>query len=194
MSAKAALLGAIAGRNRGLLAKDADKVALLGAIERLEDANPTPAPLQRPDLLDGDWRLLYTTSKELLGLDRVPLLQPGQIYQCVRAAEQQIVNIAEIVGVPFLEGLVTVVASFEIVSPKRANVRFARAVFGLQRLLQYEGAAGLVDRIASGQKLPPLDFDLGDRRSQGWLEITYLDADLRVGRGNQGSIFVLAKA
>lgn len=194
MSAKAALLGAIAGRNRGLLAREVDKVALLGAIERLEDANPTPAPLQRPDLLDGDWRLLYTTSKDLLGLDRLPFIQPGQIYQCVRAADRQIANIAEIVGVPFLEGLVAVVASFEIASPKRANVRFERSVFGLQRFLKYEGAAAFVDRLASGQKLPPLDFEIGDRDRQGWLEITYLDTDLRIGRGNGGSIFVLSKA
>ena len=193
MSAKAALLGAIAGRNRGLLAQEADKVALLGAIERLEDTNPTPAPLERPDLLDGNWRLLYTTSKDLLGLDRLPLLQPGQIYQCVRTADRQIVNIAEIIGLPLLEGLVAVVASFEVVGPKRVNVRFERSIFGLQRFLNYEGAAALVDRLASGQKLPPLDFEIGARDRQGWLEVTYLDADLRVGRGNEGSVFVLTK-
>ncbi|HAJ61284.1 MAG TPA: fibrillin, partial [Cyanobacteria bacterium UBA8543] len=26
-----------------------------------------------------------------------------------------------------------------------------------------------------------------------WLDITYLDKDLRIGRGNEGSVFVLTK-
>lgn len=194
MSAKAALLSAIAGSNRGLLATEADKVALLSAIARLEDNNPTPAPLQRPDLLDGNWRLLYTTSKGLLGLDRLPLLQPGQIYQHVRPETKQIINLAELVGVPFLEGIVAVVASFAAVGPSRAEVRFERSIFGLQRLLQYEGAAGVIERIEGGEQFGPLDFGIEARDRQGWLDITYLDADLRVGRGNEGSVFVLTKA
>ncbi len=194
MSAKEALLGAIAGCNRGLLATEADKVTVLGAISRLEDTNPTPAPLQRPDLLDGNWRLLYTTSKGILGLGQLPLLQAGQIYQHVRPETQKIVNLAELVGIPWLEGLVGVVASFEAASPTRAEVRFERSIFGLQRLLRYESVANLIDRLESGEQFGPLDFSIENRDRQGWLEITYLDENLRVGRGNEGSVFVLAKA
>ncbi|MFM7384513.1 MAG: PAP/fibrillin family protein, partial [Microcystaceae cyanobacterium] len=28
----------------------------------------------------------------------------------------------------------------------------------------------------------------------GWLETTYLDNDLRIGRGNEGSVFILARS
>ncbi|MEM7594572.1 MAG: PAP/fibrillin family protein, partial [Cyanobacteria bacterium P01_A01_bin.83] len=72
MSKKAALLEAIAGKNRGLLANEIDNVRVLSTIQELEDDNPTQKPLEAKELLDGDWRLLYTTSKGILGLDRFP--------------------------------------------------------------------------------------------------------------------------
>jgi len=194
MNKKAELLGAIAGKNRGLLANELDKVAILSLIAQVEDFNPNPNPLERPDLLDGNWRLLYTSSRELLGLNRLPLLQLGQIYQYIRADSAKIYNLAEIVGVPFLDGLVAVAASFEAVSPRRVNVRFERSILGLQGILGYKSPSEIVRKIESGKKFPPLDFGIENRDRQGWLEITYLDEELRIGRGNQGSVFVLTKA
>jgi len=44
MDAKAKLLELIAGRNRGLLATESDRVRILAAIEQLEDHNPHPHP------------------------------------------------------------------------------------------------------------------------------------------------------
>jgi hypothetical protein len=38
-----------------------------------------------------------------------------------------------------------------------------------------------------------IDINLNSREQQGWLDITYLDNDLRIGRGNEGSVFVLTK-
>ena len=70
MSLKAELLQAIAGKNRGLLATERDNVKILTAVEKLEDHNPIDEPLNKPELLDGDWRLLYTTSSSLLNLEK----------------------------------------------------------------------------------------------------------------------------
>lgn len=193
MTKKTELLGAIAGKNRGLLAEEIDKVAILSAIARLEDLNPTPNPLERSDWLDGNWRLLYTTSRELLGLDRFPGLQLGQVYQCIRTDSAKIYNIAEIVGLPWLEGLVSVCAKFEGVSDRRVNVKFERAILGLQRFIGYQSPGEMVRQIEAGKKFAPLDFSIEGRDRQGWLEITYLDEELRIGRGNQGSVFVLTK-
>ncbi|RMF66113.1 MAG: fibrillin, partial [Cyanobacteria bacterium J069] len=134
---KTALLEAIAGKNRGLLASEADNRAILAAIARLEDFNPTPCPLEAPDKLDGNWRLLYTTSTELLGIGRFPVLSLGQIYQCIRVSKQQIYNIAEVTSLPLLEGLVSVAARFEPVSDRRVDVGFERGIFGLQRAIGY---------------------------------------------------------
>ncbi|MDX2099401.1 MAG: PAP/fibrillin family protein [Leptolyngbyaceae cyanobacterium bins.59] len=193
MLGKGELLEMIAGKNRGVLASETDNLAILAAVARLEDRNPTPRPLESPDL-DGDWRLLYTTSEELLGIDRVPLLKLGQIYQCIRVADRRVFNIAEVTGLPFLEGLVSVAARFEAVSDRRVNVRFERAVFGLQRLVDYQSASQFVEKLALDRRLLAIDFSIQNRDQRGWLEVTYLDADLRIGRGNQGSVFVLTKA
>ena len=193
MVSKAELLEAIAGTNRGLLATETDKIAILSAVSRLEDRNPTPLPLEATDLLEGNWRLLYTTSNGLLNLGRFPVLQLGQIYQCVRTATTQIYNIAEISGLPYLESLVSVSARFEPVSDRRVNVKFERSISGLQRLIGYQSPSNFIQQIESGKKFPAIDFGIESRDQQGWLDITYLDNDLRIGRGNEGSVFVLTK-
>lgn len=193
MDAKTTLLEAIAGKNRGLLATDNDKVKVLTAIEQIEDHNPTPEPLKAAKLLNGNWRLLYTTSRGILGLDRFPIIQLGQIYQCIRVNEGKLYNIAEIVGVPFLEGIVSVSARFEAVSDRRVNVKFERSIIALQRLIGYSSPDHLIEAIEGGKFMPALDFSLENREQSGWLEITYLDEDLRVGRGNEGNVFVLSK-
>jgi PAP_fibrillin len=193
MSKKAELLEAIAGKNRGLLATEIDNARVLSAIQQLEDTNPTQKPLEAKDLLNGDWRLLYTTSKGILGLDRFPLFKLGQIYQCIRVSEAKVYNIAEIIGLPMLEGLVSVAASFDPVSDRRVNVVFERSIIGLQRFLSYKTPAKLIQQIESGKKFLPIDFKIDRGEQQGWLETTYLDRDMRIGRGNEGNVFVLTK-
>lgn len=209
MISKIDLKNAVAGTNRGVSATKDDKQAIASMIVELEASNPTPDPLSATHLLTGDWRLIYTTSQELLGIDRVPLAQLGEIYQCIRPDLMRIYNIAEINSLPYCESLVSVVASFApavnlpadpiaatLVSRRRVDVRFNRGVIGLQRLLGYESPAQYIEAIESTPKLSLLkgiDFSINPTRQQGWLEVTYLDADLRVGRGNQGSLFVLTK-
>jgi len=193
MLGKEALLEKIAGKNRGLLSTESDKQAVLAAIAQLEDRNPTPRPVEASELLNGDWRLLYTTSKGLLNIDQFPLLKLGQIYQCVRVQTQSLYNIAEVYGLPFLEGIVSVAAKFTPVSERRVEVRFERSVIGLQRLISYQSPASFIQEIEAGKKFAALDTKINSNRQQGWLDITYLDSDLRIGRGNEGSIFVLTK-
>lgn len=193
MNEKSKLLETIAGKNRGLLATEMDRVRVLSAIEQLEDHNPNPTPIKNPELLDGNWRLLYTSSKSILGLDRFPVLQLGQIYQCIRVDEAKLYNIAEIVGVPLLEGIVSIAAKFEATSDKRVQVQFERSIAGLQRVLGYQSPNKLIKDIETGKKFFPLDFNIKPREQPAWLEITYLDEDLRIGRGSEGYVFVLAK-
>jgi hypothetical protein len=193
MDAKAKLLETIAGRNRGLLATETDRVQILGAIEQLEDHNPYPNPLEAKHLLAGNWRLLFTSSRGILGLDRLPFFQLGQIYQYLDLAGAKLYNIAEIVGVPWLEGAVIVSATFEPLSARRVMVNFQRSILGLQRFLNYRSPQEFIEAIEGGKKFPPLDFSFDNREQKGWLDITYLDEDLRIGRGSEGSVFILAK-
>ncbi|MEH1946152.1 MAG: PAP/fibrillin family protein [Nostoc sp.] len=193
MMGKAALMDAIAGTNRGLLATEEQKQAILAAIANLEDFNPTPRPVEASNLLDGNWRLLYTTSKALLNLDRLPLCKLGQIYQYIRVDTTSVYNIAEIYGLPYLEGLVSVAAKFEPVSGRRVQVKFERSIIGLQRLIEYNSPVTFIQQIEEGRKFPGIDVAIKSDRQQGWLDITYIDNDLRIGRGNEGSVFVLTK-
>lgn len=194
MIGKMELLEAIAGKNRGLLARETDKLAIMALVAQLEDRNPTPRPTEATDLLEGNWRLLYTTSRELLGIDNLPLFNLGQIYQCVRTKDTKIYNIAEVSGLPFLENIISVTATFIPVSERRVNVRFDRAISGLQRLFDYQNPDNFIQQIESGKKFLGIDFQITNREQKGWLDITYLDDDLRIGRGNEGSLFILTKS
>lgn len=193
MFVKSALIEELAGKNRGLLATESEKQAILMAIAQLEERNPTPRPVEASELLNGDWRLLYTTSSGLLNIDRFPLLKLGQIYQSIRVKTSSVYNIAEIYGLPYLEGLVSVAAEFEPLTGQRVQVKFKRSILGLQRLISYQSPASFIDQIESNQKFTAISFAIDSREQQGWLDITYLDSDLRIGRGNEGSVFVLAK-
>ncbi|GAB1543956.1 PAP/fibrillin family protein [Scytonema sp. NUACC21] len=194
MLGKAALLEAIVGKNRGLIATEQEKQAILVAIANLEYNNPTPRPFEAANLLEGNWRLVYTTSRALLNLDNFPLYKLGQIFQCIRIQTNSIYNIAEVYGLPFLETIISVAAKFEPVSERRVNVKFERSIVGFQRLLDYQSPDNFIQKIEDGKKFTAIDFALNSNEQQGWLDITYLDSNLRIGRGNEGSVFVLTKA
>lgn len=193
MLGKTSLLEAIAGKNRGLLSTQQDKQAIQMAIAQLEDRNPTPRPVEAAELLNGNWRLIYTTSKGLLNIDQLPLFKLGQIYQYIDVKTQSVFNIAEIYGLPYLEGLVSVAAKFAPISEKRVQVKFERSIVGLQRLIGYQSPTDFIQQIEAGKSFTAVDTKIDSSRQQGWLDITYLDQDMRIGRGNEGSIYVLSK-
>jgi hypothetical protein len=195
MMEKSELIQAIAATNRGLLATEAEKQSISVAIAKLEALNPTPLPFTSAgNLLHGDWRLLYTTSVALLNLDKLPLSKLGQVYQCIRVDTTSIYNIAEIYGLPYLEGIISVAAAYEPVSERRVQVKFQRSLIGLQKLINYSSPANLIQQFAAQKNFLALDFPIQTNRQAGWLDITYLDDNLRIGRGNEGSVFVLGKS
>jgi hypothetical protein len=193
---KSKLLAAIAGKNRGILATESDRQAILAAIAEVESDNPHPHPLTTAvDLLAGNWRLLYTTSQSLLGIDRVPLLKLADIYQCIRPATNAIYNVAEVTSaIPGTSGLVAIVAEFTPVTESRVNVRFDRSLIGFQGLFNYSDPDRFIDAIENGRKFPAIDLKIDRPNAEpAWLEVTYLDDTLRIGRGNEGNVFVLTR-
>lgn len=193
---KSRLLLAIADTNRGISATISQQQAILSAIAQLESDNPHPQPLTTAvDLLAGNWRLLYTSSQSLLKIDRFPLIQLGEIYQFIDPTQARLYNVAEITSIiPSLNGLVTVVADFIPTSDRRVNVRFNRSLIGLQSLMNYHSPAELIRQIETSQKFTAIDLPINTQReTPAWLEITYLDDTLRIGRGNEGNVFVLTR-
>lgn len=193
MQEKLRLLKAIAVTNRGLLASPRTQAELDQLIRQLEAQNPTANPAQTPELLSGCWQLLYTTSTDVIGLGRVPGLTLGQVYQVIQAERNRVYNVAEAEGIPFLEGLLAVKARFEVVNPIRVAIYFEQSIVGLQKLVDYQTPTQWLERLEQEPPLPLIQIPLDGRRSQGWLDITYLDIDLRISRGDKGNVFVLAR-
>ncbi len=170
----------------------ASTVDLHEAIVALEAQNPTPKPLESP-LLMGDWRLLYTTSQGILGLDRIPLTDLGEVYQAIRG--DRVYNIAQTKSLMGIEGIVAVAARYEVSSDVRVQVKFERSILGLRSVMGYQSATAFIDALEAKSKFWAIDVPIPAREGSGggWLEVTYLDETLRISRGNQGSIFVLVK-
>jgi hypothetical protein len=186
------LLDRLSTTDRGLKVSEQEKRELDTAITQLEAQNPTLKPLESPDLL-GDWRLIYTTSQGILGLDRIPLTDLGAVYQCLRG--NRLYNIAETRSSLGILGVVAVGATYEAVSTTRVQVKFRRSIFGLQSAMGYRSVTDFVEGLENGSRFFAVDLPIPQRETTGlgWLEVTYLDPRLRVGRGSEGSVFVLVK-
>jgi hypothetical protein len=197
--AKATLLQAIQPTEQGRNVRSAQAQAIERQIQALEHLNPTPAPTAAAQLLTGNWRTLYTTSRDLLRLgNTLPGVTTGEIYQCVRAEEGRVFNVAEIQGSGWLSawlprGIFAVAATFEVKSAQRIEVTFHQFVVGSQPLMNYQIDSFLTLLEHKPEQIPALKLSLTRREQRGWLDITYLDETLRIGRGSEGSLFVLQK-
>ncbi len=174
------------------------KTCIFEWVERLEQLNPSPTPTADPGL-SGTWRMMFTTSQSLLRLGQsVPAVTTGEIYQAIRTETCEVVNIAEIKGsgpLAFLvpQGIFAVKASFTVESEKRVNVTFRRYLVGSQMMMNYEVSSFLTLFYQDPDQIPALKIEIPQGQQAGWLDITYLDETLRIGRGNAGSLFILEK-
>lgn len=157
----------------------------------------------------------------LLGLSRLPGVQVGEIRQKIDPYTLSITNTVT-VGGPVSRSAFSAKAAFEIQSPKRIQVKFERAVFETPQILtdkEFPSSLSLLGQSVDLttlkdtlqpvnasvrntaqsvsrylQNKPNLDIAIpGNRGAESWLLTTYLDDDLRVSRGDNGAIFVLAK-
>ncbi|KAJ7953412.1 Plastid lipid-associated protein chloroplastic-like [Quillaja saponaria] len=84
---KRGLVDTVYGTELGFRAGAEVRAEVSELVNRLEAANPTPAPVETPELLNGNWVLLYTASSELLPLlaaGTTPLLKVDKITQAIR--------------------------------------------------------------------------------------------------------------
>ncbi|XP_068649864.1 probable plastid-lipid-associated protein 4, chloroplastic [Aristolochia californica] len=155
------LFEAIAPLDRGAEATEDDKQRVDEIARELESVNTVKEPL-KSDLLNGKWELLYTTSRSILATQRPKFLRPnGKIYQAINADTLRAQNMETW---PYFN---QVTANLVPINSKRVAVRFDTF-----KIL------GVISIKAPG-------------RGRGELEITYLDEDLRISRGDKGNLFVL---
>lgn len=84
--------------------------------------------LQMLMLLDGSWKLVYTSNSELLAilaLSRLPFVTIGDITQRIDSVTNTVENKVAI-SVPLSRTALSTTASFEVRSPKRLQVRFEK--------------------------------------------------------------------
>ena len=162
---KAQLLAAVVATNIG---RDCDLDQLRAvetAVLRLEALNPTKAPM-RSSLTKGRWSAVFTSSRQLLGLDKKLSLtrQSGPIYWALDTEEKR----AE---VSYTWPVKVERAAMEVSSEGcKAELEFEQTkVFGL--------------------------FSLGGGKQREYanLEVTYLDLDLMVARGGGNTLYVLVQ-
>lgn len=208
------------GTDRGLSASSETRAEIVELITQLEAKNPTPAPTDALPLLNGKWILAYTSFSGLLSLfgsRRLPqLVKVEEISQTIDSEAFTVQNSVSFAG-PLASTNVTTNAKFEIRSPKRVQIKFEEGIIGTPQLTDsivlpekfelfgqnidltpfkgiftsIQDAASSVAKTISGQ--PPLKIPINNDNAQSWLLTTYLDEELRISRGDGGSIFVLVK-
>ena len=173
-----------------------NQLSILTAIEKLETSSTNFKPLKFPELLEGNWQLLYTTNKRQL-LDtkkkplinhRIPGFKRGKTYQGIK--ENRIYNILELDGLFGIKVIICGIASFKAISETRARVDFKNGIIGLQGFTS-DSSLQLIDLFEKGKT--PLGISFAYNKQMGWVETSYLDEDLRIVRGNREGIYVLRK-
>lgn len=174
------------GVNRGIFGvQSAKQKEIHDCIAELEAQNPIPRPTEDMQQLDGSWRLLYSTIR-ILGTKRSKLglrefVQIGDLFQDIDVASSTAVNRVDfsVTGFSALKGCLTITASYDVVSASRVDVAFQHAELEPDQL----------------EQLFRKNYDLllAIFNPDGWLEITYFDGDLRIGRDDKDNIFVLER-
>lgn len=150
---------------RGLTETPAERDQMLVLFEQLEKKNKYKDSLKSP-LVNAIWDLEYTTSDSILG--RGGAVKVGPILQTIDAPNLYAFNSEVVNYFGFLKLPRTVSAELTPMSTSKVAVQFKKFTVG------------------------PIGFNAPDS-FKGELDITYIDEDLRLSRGDKGSIFVLTR-
>lgn len=218
-SLKKALVDSFYGTDRGLNATSETRAEIVELITQLEAKNPNPAPTEALTLLNGKWILAYTSFSglyPLLSRGTFPLVRVEEISQIIDSENLTVQNSIQFSG-PLATTSISTNAKFEVRSPKRVQIKFEEGIIGTPQvtdsivlpenveflgqkidLTPIKGFVSSVQDTASSvaktiSSQPPLKFPITNSNAQSWLLTTYLDEELRISRGDAGSVFVLIK-
>ncbi|KAJ0016827.1 hypothetical protein Pint_09730 [Pistacia integerrima] len=216
---KKALVDSFYGTDRGLTATSETRAEIVELITQLEAKNPTPAPTEALALLNGKWILAYTSFSglfPLLSRGSLQLARVEEISQTIDSESFTVQNSIRFSG-PLATTSFSTNAKFEVRSPKRVQIKFEEGIIGTPQItdsivlpdnVEFLGQkidlsplkglfASVQDTASSVAKTissqPPFKFPISNSNAQSWLLTTYLDEELRISRGDAGSVFVLIK-
>jgi len=191
-----------------MLASADDIPGTLRVFKQLEDASPAPADLLRasPQLLDGRWSLLATVAANV-GEDVSDSSARASIVNAsgfaveasrdnfpVQEVDVQRGRIGNEILLSFLGQrlYLRVAGAFTPAEPPAPGTR-AMVQFDSLDVFSEEGrrllSAGWI--FALSRAINPA-LEKGDQDAS-WLDTTYISDDVRLGRGNKGSVFVLKR-
>ncbi|KAG5240692.1 hypothetical protein OIU77_011616 [Salix suchowensis] len=199
-SLKLKLLSVVSGLNRGLAASEDDQQKADAAAKDLEAAGGLVDLSKDIDKLQGRWKLIYSSafSSRTLGgsrpgppTGRLLPITLGQVFQRIDVLSKDFDNIVELeLGVPWplqpVEVTATLAHKFELVGSAKIKITFEKTT---------------VKTTGNLSQLPPLEVpQIPDalrppsNTGSGEFEVTYLDADTRVTRGDRSElrVFVLS--
>ncbi|MBW4645024.1 MAG: PAP/fibrillin family protein [Goleter apudmare HA4340-LM2] len=175
---------------------DDTKRQIESLASQVEKLNPTPEPTSQMQLVEGRWRLLYST----FGLERETTLQrlafgklPNVavnvtgIFQEIYPDGQQYNNSIEFTAPSGINGIVRVTARYTLEGSQRLNVDFLETA--VTSANNHLSDAALREALGIDDESPlasTLSFN-------GWSDITYLDEELRLMRGNNQNLYVLLR-
>ncbi|KAK7268839.1 hypothetical protein RIF29_21548 [Crotalaria pallida] len=200
-SLKLNLLSAVSGLNRGLAANEDDLQKADAAAKELEAAAGLVDLSVDLDKLQGRWKLIYSSafSSRTLGgsrpgppTGRLLPITLGQVFQRIDILSKDFDNIVELqLGTPWplppLEATATLAHKFELIGSSKIKIVFDKTTVKttgtLSQLPPLE-----VPRLPDGLRPP------SNNTGSGEFEVTYVDSDTRVTRGDRGElrVFVIA--
>ncbi|KAK6914116.1 Plastid lipid-associated protein/fibrillin conserved domain [Dillenia turbinata] len=195
-SLKFKLLSAVSGLNRGLAADEDDLRKADSAAKELEAVGGPVDISVDLDQLQGRWKLIYSSafSSRTLGgsrpgppIGRLLPITLGQVFQRIDILSKDFDNIVELqLGAPWplppVEVTATLAHKFEIIGSAKIKIIFEKTT---------------VKTTGNLSQLPPLEipripdqFRPPSNTRSGEFEVTYLDADTRITRGDRDELRV----
>ena len=156
-----------------LLQRNPNDKSIAGRIASLEEAQPADLNRDAP-LLDGVWDLRWSSSSQPW-LRQAPWLEN---LQALDLRQNKGCNMLRLRGPLGTLGAISVQANLNVISSKRVEVKFCKGGW-LGPTLPGLGPIKLLRNVQ--QSFP------------AWLDITVLNQQLRICRGNAGTTFALLK-
>ena len=210
------LLRTIKDTGNGKNADIPTQVRVLSIVRKIETLTPpSPTLLSNLDeaksLLDGEWYLQYTAPSEIDGVNPDDKWVATDASEGESNIETRQFNTAGSVsggGIPVDASSTVAVQSFDVDNSRVKNVittglgvvtvggTYSQSPSSPLRAVVAFDTAKIDLTIGLTVDLSFL-FDLRaavkGSRNAGWLETTYVSKDVRIGRGNKGSVFILTR-
>ena len=216
-SQKRQLLESVSGTNNGKSATPEQQAKVLSIVGQLESEFPAPSniltdPSVSKALLDGAWYLQYTSPSSVGDADAFPNAWKPQVADegdsKIPTTQFNAQGSITAAGVK-VDTSNRVVQQFIDVDNKRIKNDIQLDWGRIQVAGTFRASDNVVNRAIVAFDTVKFDIDNGPTLNfgflfgalaffrktgdNGWLETTYADDDIRIGRGNKGTMFVLTR-